>query len=100
MREWSNFNEYPHKVFASVLLLDGKIYDWKIKNTHWEDPNEITMRISDFDKIPRMEVKWTSFTVNNDEEHNRAFEEDAREWYKQWEVSEHVLYCSPYGEDE
>lgn len=99
MREWSNFNEYPHKVFASVLLLDGKIYNWKIKNTHWVDPQEVTMGYSDFDRIDRMEIKWTSFTVNNSFEHNLAFSYHAKEWFKQFEISEHHIYGAPYKEE-
>jgi len=96
---WSNFNEYPHKVFASVLLLDGKIYNWKIKNSAWLHPSEVKMRYSDFDKIDRMEVKWTSFTVNDRFEHSLAFQYHAVEWFKQFEISEHKIGGAPYKEE-
>jgi hypothetical protein len=98
-REFADFNVYPHKVFASVLLLDGKIYNWKIKNTHWTTPMEVKMRYSDFPLIDegRFTVEWTSFMTNNSEEHSLAFTTWSREWYSQWEVSDKKVGASPFG---
>ncbi|MFE4571377.1 hypothetical protein [Paenibacillus chitinolyticus] len=88
-------DEYPHEVYASVLLLDGKIYNWKVGNYFWSHPMEAKIRMSDFDKFDRMEVKHTSFTVNNDFEHNLAFSLNAKQWYRQWEISEEHVGSAP-----
>lgn len=89
MAHW--VDTYPHRVYASVLLLDGKIYNYKIGQNHWEHPAEVKMRLSDFNKIDRMTVEYTYFEVNNDEEHNAAFEVLARDWFKNWEIHENYI---------
>ncbi|MED1955115.1 hypothetical protein [Brevibacillus centrosporus] len=94
MAHW--VDTYPHKVYASVLLLDGKIYNWKIGQDHWKHPHEVKMRYSDFDKLDRMYTQYAWFEVNNDEEHNRAFEVLAREWFKQWEIHENHIGAKCY----
>lgn len=83
-------NEYPYEVNASVLLLDGKIYNWKIGNQHWETPNMVKMRFTDMHLISegRFSTENKSFTVNNEKEHSEAFEIHAREWFKNWEISD------------
>lgn len=86
MAHW--VDTYPHKVYASVLLLDGKIYNYKIGEDYWKHPLEVKMRFSDFEKIDRMTVEHTYFEVNNVEEHNAAFKVLAREWFKSWEIHE------------
>lgn len=93
---WSD--TYPHEVNASVLLLDGKIYNWKIGNQWWHDPLMVKMRFSDmeYSREERFTVQNKSFTVNNDEEHNEAFATVARDWFKQFEISEHHIGGTPY----
>ncbi|UUV46038.1 hypothetical protein [Bacillus phage vB_BanS-Thrax3] len=97
MAHW--VDTYPHDVYASVLLLDGKIYNWKIGNRYWESPFHVKMRYADFDKIDRMEVHHTSFTVNNSTEHSYAFEVLSRKWFKQWDIHEDRLGAPPYDEN-
>lgn len=94
MAHW--VDTYPHDVYASVLLLDGKIYNWKIGQYHWESPFDVKMRYADFDKVDRMEVHHTSFTVNNSGEHSHAFEVLSRKWFKQWDVSDDRVGAPPY----
>jgi hypothetical protein len=78
---WSE--EYPHKLYASVLLLDNKIENWKVSDrpkevlgfTHcwnWDRLNDYTGDIKEFE-------------VNNGEEHEKVFTTLAPEWFKQWE---------------
>jgi len=86
MAHW--VDTYPHKVYASVLLLDGKIYNYKIGQNYWEHPGEVKMRITDFHKIDRMTVEHTYFEVNNDQEHRDAFAVLAVNWFKNWEIHE------------
>lgn len=88
-------DEYPHFVYANVLLFDGKIYSWKVGSTQWQAPEQVTMHVRNFDKMDRMEVKTIAFAVNNTEEHNDAFDTKARKWYSQWEDHEEILGCSP-----
>lgn len=97
-RQFSDFNVYPHKVFASVLLLDGKIYNWKIVNYNWTTPMEVKMRYSDFPLIDegRFTVESIGFETNNSHEHELAFNEWSREWFRQWEVSERKIGGAPY----
>lgn len=94
MAHWAD--TYPHKVYASVLLLDGKIYNYKIGDSYWEHPTEAKMRYSDFKNIDRMRVEHTFFEVNNDAEHNAAFEVLATDWFKQWAVHENHVGARCY----
>lgn len=72
---------YPHIIYASVLLLDNKIIDYKIGQRYWESPLHVTLRgqIS-MDELFRCETKHTSWEVTNDEEHNNVFENLAVSW--------------------
>ncbi|MFX1570628.1 MAG: hypothetical protein ACFFCV_20000 [Promethearchaeota archaeon] len=74
-------DNYPHMIYANVLLLDGKIIDYKIGNKSWESPYDITIRgqIS-FDNLGKCIVKNTSWKVNNQNEHNSIFNNEAKEW--------------------
>ncbi|UED72129.1 hypothetical protein [Brevibacillus sp. HD3.3A] len=94
MPHWSD--TYPHNVYASVLLLDEKIYNYKVGGSYWKTPLEVKMRYSDFDKIDRMTVEHTYFEVNNSEEHNAAFEVLARDWFKKWEIHENHIGARCY----
>ncbi|MGG3874692.1 hypothetical protein [Brevibacillus laterosporus] len=94
MKDWSD--TYPHKVYASVLLLDGKIYSYRIGPSYWESPFEVKMRVSDFPKIKRMTVEHTSFEVNNDQEHTEAFTVQAVNWFKNWEIHDDHLGSKCY----
>ncbi len=37
--KWSDFNKYPHSVFATAFLVYGKLADYKITNRQrdWRD---------------------------------------------------------------
>jgi len=89
MAHW--VNTYPHTVYASVLLKDGKIIDWKIgqrKWTHIFDMARMFKRPFNQDDYAGETVESIGFDVNNSEGHNRVFSDLAREWFKQWEISE------------
>jgi hypothetical protein len=87
-------DEYPHSLFASVLLLDNKIENWKVVNypkktlsfTHYWNLDRLNDYVS-FNK------EWI---VNNDKEHNQVFEELAPEWFKQWELADNYMWAKPY----
>lgn len=91
-------DEYPHELYANVLLLDNKIECWKTGNTkaeeaywpfkaHWK-PNRMTttdnhgyvqVALGDY------AVASKSWTVNNVQEHRDVFEIHSKVWYRQWE---------------
>lgn len=79
-------DEYPHSVYASVLLLDNKIEAYKIGNhpknvltftAYWK-PDRLNDYTSDHKE----------FIVNNSKEHELAFTKLAREYFSQWEVAD------------
>lgn len=96
MTHWSDV--YPHEVTASALLLDGEIYNWKIGDQFWSEPGLVKMRLSDCRLIEegRFTVENQSFTVHNDDEHRYAFEVLARQWFKNWKISDKHIGCACY----
>ncbi|MDP4158201.1 MAG: hypothetical protein Q8911_00355 [Bacillota bacterium] len=91
-------DEYPHSVFASVLLLDGKIENWKIGG----HPKKHAGDWSNFWKLDRINdytVEHTEFIVNNQKEHNESFERLAPEWFKKWQIASEFIGSKPYRED-
>ncbi len=80
--EYSNFNEYPHKIYATAFLVNGELADYKICNykrswetrtfrgSNWE--NEIYA--NGFIDNNNLTCKYKEIIVNNDEEHNKGFE--------------------------
>jgi hypothetical protein len=93
MMHWAT--TYPHKVYASVILLDGKLYNWKVGQHAWLCPGEVKICFSDFDKMNRMTVEHTFWEVGNPTEHNQAFDQ-AKEWLKQWPIHENHVGAKPY----
>ena len=79
MREW--LEKYPHRIYASVLILDGKIVDYKIGQDHWEGTFQVTLRgqIS-FDDLLRSETRYTFWEVHTSEEHENVFNNLAQAW--------------------
>lgn len=77
-----DFNKYPHYVFATAYLLDGKLVDYKIQNRErdwydrtfrgdtWENEAwDLLNKNSD-----RLSCQYSKIWVSNDDEHNEAFE--------------------------
>lgn len=91
----SNIDKYPHKVYASVILLDDKIYKWKIGMNYWESAGQATLFIRSWDDFKRMESKYIAFEVNNPDEHEEAFSTKAPEWFAQWEAHEDIMGAPP-----
>lgn len=87
---------YPHKIYASALLLEGMLYNWKVGQRHWENPTDSKMRFTDLDKINRMTIAYTCWEVKNDEEHNLVFAKYSKDWFKNWELHPSYLYGSPF----
>lgn len=89
MAHW--VDTYPHTVYASVLLKDNKIINWKIGERKWKHNMDMTRMFKlpfNMDGYEGETVESIGFEVNSDVEHNKTFSELAKEWFKQWEVHE------------
>lgn len=90
-------NGYPYDVHASVALLDNRIVNWRVGGSPWVNAYVITFRGEfDFNRIEEVEIKSVAFTVTEEGEHAKAFDEDAKEWFRQWEVADSFKYGKPY----
>ena len=78
-------NTYPHRIYASVLLLNGQIKDYKIGENYWKSPYAVTIRGQvTIDELFKCTTEYTYWDVNNDEEHNKVFDVYARDWLEQF----------------
>lgn len=73
MKYWSD--EYPHKIWTNIMVFDNKVIDYKIGGQQREK-GSWTIRwnkelVENFDKA---EVLSTYEIVNNNTEHEQAFE--------------------------
>lgn len=85
MKDWTEV--FPHDIHASILLLDDKIFNYKIGRSRWTTPSQVHMKLSDFDKQNRMSIVSKKYTVFNKAQHNEV-DVLAREWMKNWKVHE------------
>lgn len=81
--EHSDFNKYPHYVYATAFLVNGELSDYRIKNREvdwgsrtfrksaWE--NEV-WKHGFIDKDWNLICEYKKILVNNQKEHNDAFE--------------------------
>jgi hypothetical protein len=87
--------QYPHMVYASVLLLDDKIENWKIGGHKKDNPMEWT-NFWKMDRINDYTAECKGFEVNTPEEHEAVFIELAHEWFKQWPLADDYRLMKPY----
>lgn len=90
-------DECPHKVYASALLLDGKIEGWKTGNPPKKEPGEFRAYWKR-DRMNDYTVEYVGFEVNNDREHDDAFRKLAPEWFRQWPLAEDLHGSPPYSD--
>jgi hypothetical protein len=90
------FDEYPHKIYASVLLFDNKIVMWKVGPGYWSQPGVVSVKSKLPGHILEGETDYTSFTVTNDYEHERVFNFDSKLWFKNWDIHEEHAGVKPY----
>ncbi|HEX2868659.1 MAG TPA: hypothetical protein VHO03_16585 [Ignavibacteriales bacterium] len=87
MREnCSDFNKYPHRIFANALLHEGKIIDWKTGSTRWE--------LLSYN--PKVSLRTKSFVVKNDKEHSRVFNKDSEKFYRKFPIHPNFKGFMPY----
>ena len=82
-------NEYPYMLYTSVLLLDGKIENWKTGNRHWNNTFNIT-GLWKFERIGDYKVQWIGWLIENVEQNEKVFNVLSHKWLKQW------LYAKDY----
>ncbi len=96
MTDW--LKKYPHNIYASVVLLDKKIINWKVAKYAWNGVNWMRSKqpqiaSSDHGAI---EVISVCFVANNREEHEEIFSVDAKEFFKQFLIHPRFDLQSPY----
>lgn len=89
--EINDFDSYPHYVYATAFLANGKLADYSISNrkkewglrtfrgSNWE--NEVYQH-GFIDKNWSLECVYNSKLVKNNKEHNEAFDE-LEQWLKE-----------------
>lgn len=95
MAHWCD--TWPHDIYASVLLKDNKIKLWKVGQNKLSDSYNTSALA---EQHPEYSYKEICFTVNNNDEHNNAFDVLSREWFKQWEVHEDFRGINPHDPPE
>lgn len=97
--EYSNFNAYPHYVYATAFLVDGKLADYSIgdiqkdwngrtfRGSDWE--NKVFERLCANDK--GLTCEYNKILVSNDKEHSNAFEL-LEMWLMKYEMYKHQMY--------
>lgn len=76
---FSDFNKYPHIVYATAFLVDGKLADYKIGNwqRHWGNRTFRGLKWEGEiikDRNIKLTCEYNQVTVKNDNEHNIAFD--------------------------
>ena len=85
------------KVFASVLLRDGKIWNWKISGNPKYNVYDWSMRLSDRLDEWNMQSVVIEFYDDSTEQRNSIFSTSAPNWFKRWELhEEYYLPNKPY----
>ncbi len=111
----TDLNKYPHRVFASVILLDNKIVNWKTGDCRWSKKNytssnqplivnvyddKIVIRSKQslivYDNDKNIVVRSRSFIANTRQERNNIFEVKARKFYKQFKLYKGFRLMKPY----
>lgn len=73
MQHWSDV--YPHKIWTNILVIDNKVIDYKIGGSV-RDKFSWTMRFNKelYDRFDEIKTISTYEIVNNNIEHNLAFD--------------------------
>ncbi len=102
MTNFSDFNKYPHVVFASVALIDGKIVNWKVGKCRWSIKNiwHFTHPIWIFKHSEKVKIRTRSFVVKNGDEHDRAFGFRANTFFRRYPLHENFCLLKPYKENQ
>lgn len=90
MAHW--VDTYPHNIWASVILKDNKIMDWKIGQNRLNEKYIIP-------ENSNYSYEEICYVVDTPEKHDKTFDTDAREWLKQWELHEGFKGSSPFDEN-
>lgn len=87
---------YPMTLYASALLLDWKIENWKVSGNQKSHPFDFKHNWKK-DRLNDYTVESHSWIVNNDEEHKQVFDELAQQWLSQWKHADDYKLIPAYG---
>lgn len=87
---------YPHDLHASVLLLDGKIENWKVGDMPRATPGEFS-GVWKNDRLKDYTAQTKTWTVNNAFEHDDVFSKHAPEWFRQWKHADDYCWNPAYS---
>lgn len=76
--------EYPVRIYASVLVYNGSVIDYKIGRTFWKDKYSVTLRGQiTLEELSESEVFSTYWDVKTDDEYEEVFNVAAMDWVEQ-----------------
>jgi len=77
---YSNQSSFPYRIFVNVILLDGKIINWKINGRRWSKDNLIYTDQPEIVKqnFKDIEIKTRSFKVWSEAQLNKIENGKAR----------------------
>ena len=91
--------KYPKMLHASVLLLDGKIEQWKVSGNKKDHPYDFKNPFWKRERIEEYTVENKEWVVESDKENQDVFSKLAPEWFQQWEHAEDYKGWHAYGEE-
>ncbi|MEI3892419.1 MULTISPECIES: hypothetical protein [unclassified Bacillus (in: firmicutes)] len=94
MKSW--IDTYPHKIHASVLLLENEIHNWKVGENYWTSPFSMKWSYPFPVNVGEYIVKHNTWIVDTPEQHSKVFQELAPEWMKQWVVAKDYVGDKSY----
>jgi hypothetical protein len=87
------------KLYASVLLLDNKIINWKVGSNKWDSPYIVSVRSGmgiTLHDIHKCTTETIQYAVLSDVGNRRVFEVQSTRWFRNWEMSPLTSAMCPY----
>ena len=91
-------SKYPKIIYATAVLVNGKIYQWKIGPTRPSTGLGITIRLPEGEVLTNIEQKVKEFVVHGPKEEWKVFREQALEWFRQWPLHPKHVGLAPYND--
>jgi hypothetical protein len=81
------------KLYTCAVLIDSKIWAWKVSYTPWESWHNATMRLPMPEGKVELQIKEFTFETGNSFD---IFGKSAPEWFSQWEIHPQFKGNLPY----
>ncbi|RXZ78018.1 hypothetical protein EBB07_28590 [Paenibacillaceae bacterium] len=105
----SRLDEYPYELHANVLLLDGKIENWKVGSTkadvdfwpfksYWKTNRLNIVEEECYQRFGMgdYKIETKTWTVNDSQEHADVFYVHSKEWFRQWKHADDYKLAKAY----